>query len=43
MFEKFEYCRAFFQYDYAKCTKTEQHFRKCDILQTAPQTQPVAY
>src|SRR4029434_5463808 len=34
MLEKvtFEYCFAFFP----KCTKTEQGFRTCDILQTAP-------
>ena len=40
MFEKvtFEYGRAFFPYDNAKCTKTEQDFRTCDILQTAPHT-----
>src|SRR4029434_8704896 len=28
----------FFPYDNAKCTKTEQDFRTCNILQTAPHT-----
>ena len=28
----------FSPYDNAKCTKTEQGFRTCDILQTAPHT-----
>ena len=31
-----EYLSKCSPYDNAKCTKTEQDFRTCDILQTAP-------
>src|SRR4029434_5038080 len=44
MLEKvtFEYCHAFFPYENAKCSKTEQDFRTCNILQTAPHIDPTS-
>ena len=33
-----EYCSAIFSFDNAECTKAEQNYRTCHILQTSPHT-----